>query len=66
MNIEIVRNIKREALFNRNPELLAVVGGIRFYDCPVYGDERPLVAVTAEICGYSQYWDVPTLNELLN
>ena len=64
MNLEITRNIKREALFKRNPELLAVVGGIKFYDCPIHGDERPLIAVTDTACGYSCFWDVPALEEL--
>lgn len=64
MALEIKKDIKREALFKRHPELVGVVAGVRFYECAIHGDERPLIAVTDELCGYSTFYDIPTIDEI--
>ena len=64
MHVDIAKKINRHALFERSPELVGVVAGIRFYECAIHGDDRPLIAVTADSCGYSYFHDVPTLDEL--
>lgn len=66
MSLEITKDIDRSAFFKRSPELLGVVAGVRFYECAIHGDERPLIAVTDSACGYSTFWELPEPSELLD
>lgn len=66
MHLDIAKEINRQALFKHSPELVGVVADIRFYECAIHGDERPLIAVTADRCGYSYFYDLPSLNDLID
>ena len=60
----IDKDLPRDRVFARHPTLIGVVLGVKFYECPIHGDERPLIAVTKNQCGYSHWWDLPTPEEL--
>jgi hypothetical protein len=50
----------------KNPVLIATVAGIRFYECPVRGDESPLRYITPEgKLKTSDFWEAPSLEEVL-
>jgi len=35
-------------LMSRNPTLMGIVAGYRFYESPTYGDEAPFLMITPE------------------
>lgn len=53
------------AFLSRNPTLIGIVAGIRFYEHPTYGDESPLVAILPDgRKKLSPYWECPDACEL--
>ena len=51
---------------SRNPTLIGVVGHVRFYEHPAYGDEHPLVQIDSRTgkVSVSDHWELPSLDEL--
>lgn len=64
--VTINRPFNREKFFAAHPTLIGVVGNVRFYEHPTKGDESPLIAVTETECGVSDFWDLPTFQELFD
>lgn len=52
-------------MFDQKPTRVGSVVGITFYECPLDGDESPLMVQNGEGYSYSHHWDLPTLLELL-
>lgn len=49
-----------EAFMSRKPTFIGRVNGIDLYEHPVYGDESPLVAMTAEgLVKRTSNWELP-------
>jgi hypothetical protein len=58
---------KARKFIAKNPTLIGVVLGYRFYEHPTYGDEHCLMMITPEGKVKSSGWhDVPTLDELMS
>ena len=62
----ITRTYNKEKVFKLKPALIGVVHGIRFYEHPLHGDHYPLIAVKGDQCGLTDYWDMPTVEELID
>lgn len=60
------KEINLEKFMARQPELVGIVVGIKFYEHPLYGDEVALIAIRGNQCGYSHWQEIPSLDELLN
>lgn len=60
----ITRKLNKEKTMARNPEHLGTVAGIKFYEHPIYGDESPIIADTGTEFGVTDFWEVPTLDEI--
>lgn len=61
---EIVKPYNREKVMADNPTLVGVVGGIKFYEHPKFGDESPLIADTGDQFGLTDFWELPSLSDL--
>ncbi len=48
-----------------NPTHVGTVADIRFYECPVRGDESPLIAIKGEHCVLTSDFDMPCADEML-
>jgi hypothetical protein len=46
--------------------LVATVGNFKLYECPKFGDENPLICEYEGIWYRTGFWDVPTLEELID
>ena len=66
IKLDLGREFSREKFLARNPSLIGVVAGVRFYECVIHGDEAPLIAVTDEQCGYTDYYELPKLDEFVS
>ncbi|GAB5503446.1 hypothetical protein [Pyruvatibacter sp.] len=55
---------KATAFLAKNPTFIGAVAGYRFYEHPTLGDESPLVYIKDGRVGLSDFWEVPTLDEL--
>jgi len=62
----IMRHYNKEKFMSANPTLIGVVNGIRFYEHPTCGDEVPLVAVSDDFCGLTDFWDLPEFEDLVD
>ena len=60
----VYRKLNKEKVMARNPELIGVVAGIRFYEHPAYGDESPLIADTGTEFGLTDFWELPDIADL--
>lgn len=60
----VTRKFDKAKTMAHNPTLVGVVAGIRFYEHPLRGDEAPLVADTGTEFGLTDFWDLPTLEDL--
>ena len=58
------KEISKEKFMGKNPTLVGSVAGVSFYEHPIYGDDVALIAVKGEKCGYSHWYDLPTLEEI--
>lgn len=47
------------------PTLVATVGEFKLYECPMWGDENPLICQRLGVWYRTRFWDVPTLEELI-
>ncbi|EHA1078713.1 hypothetical protein FG297_22540 [Vibrio alginolyticus] len=47
-----------------NPNHVGTVANIRFYECPVRGDESPLIAIKGEHCVLTSDFDMPCADEM--
>lgn len=47
-----------------NPNYVGTVADIRFYECPVHGDESPLIAIKGEHCVLTSDFDMPCADEM--
>lgn len=61
-----IKRYKKATVMKDNPVLIGVVAGIRFYEHPIFGDEYPLIAVIKEKCGLTNFWEIPSLEQLGN
>jgi hypothetical protein len=57
--ISIVKKLNREKFFSKRPAFLFKMGGIAFYEHPVYGDGYPIIADDGKLCGVTDYYDRP-------
>jgi len=64
--LDLGREFSREKFLARNPSLIGVIMGVRFYECVIHGDEAPLIAVTDTQCGYTDYYDMPKPDEFIS
>jgi len=64
IKLDLIRDLPRDKVMARNPTLIGIVLGVRFYECAIHGDEAPLIAVTDTQCGYTDWHDVPKDHEL--
>jgi len=62
--IYITRKVSKEKLMNQNPTLIGRVEGIEFFEHPALGDESPLIAVTKDYCGVTEFYELPTRDEV--
>ncbi len=60
----VIRAINKGHLMAMDPTLVGEVGPYKFYEHPIWGDEAPLIAVGNNECGLTDYFDLPTLEEL--
>lgn len=65
MNI-FIKRYKKSTIMKDNPVLIGVVSGIRFYEHPIFGDESPLIAIVGDKCGLTDFWELPSLEQLGN
>ena len=57
---------KAKAFLAKNPERIGAIAGHTFYEHPIYGDESPLMVITPEgKIKRSEFWELPTLEELI-
>ena len=66
IKFDLIRDLPRDKVMARNPTLVGIVLGVRFYECAIHGDDAPLIAMTDTQCGYSDFYDVPKDHELAN
>ena len=59
------RTLNLAKVMARNPTLIGVVSGIRFYEHPIYGDEAGLIAVQDGVAYQTCWFDLPDWNELI-
>ena len=64
IKLDLIRDLPRDKVIARNPTLVGMVLGVRFYECAIHGDDAPLIAITDEQCGYTDFYDVPKDHEL--
>lgn len=62
--IYTTRKINKEKLMQNNPTLIGRVSGIEFFEHPFLGDESPLIAVTTDHCGLTEFYELPTSDEV--
>ena len=48
-----------------NPTHIGTVAGIRFFEHPTKGDESPMIVKSNGIWHLTDFWDMPTLEELM-
>lgn len=60
----ITIKFNREKVMSHNPTLIGIVAGVRFYEHPIQGDESPLIADTGTEIGLTDFWELPTLDEM--
>ena len=58
------REWNKDKFMRRNPELIGTVAGIQFYEHPIMGDECPLVAIQGEHCGLTEFYELPTHDDI--
>jgi len=66
IKLDLIRDLPRDKVMARKPTLVGIVLGVRFYECAIHGDDAPLIAMTDQQCGYSDFHDVPKDHELAN
>jgi len=66
IKLDLTRELPRDKVMARNPTLIGVIMGVRFYECAIHGDEAPLIAVTDTQCGYTDYYDMPNTDEFIS
>ena len=64
MNITIERSLNKDKVLGRNPTKIGRCLGHDFYECPIHGDERPLIAIGPNGCGYTDHYELPDPFEL--
>ena len=64
IKLDLIRDLSRDKVMARNPTLVGIVLGVRFYECAIHGDDAPLIAITEAQCGYTDFYDVPKDHEL--
>lgn len=57
--------MRYEKFMSKNPTLIGVVDGVKYYEDPDYGDEGPLMYVKGGKVFMSEFWDLPSLEEAL-
>lgn len=62
--IYITKKVNQEKLMKHNPSMIGMVLGIRFYEHPILGDESPLIAVTKDYCGVTEFYELPTREDI--
>lgn len=56
--------VAAEKFLNRNPTFIGTVNGTDLYEHPIYGDENPLIAITADgRCLSTGNWELPSAEE---
>ena len=60
----IVKRYSKAKVMADNPTRIGIVGGVHFYEHPRLGDEVGLIAVDGELCGLTDFYDLPDLQEL--
>jgi len=66
IKLDLAIDLPRDEVMRHNPTLIGVIMGVRFYECPIHGDEAPLIAVTDTQCGYTDYYDMPNSGEFIS
>ena len=64
MHVTIERKLNKEKVMAKNPTKLGRVLDWDFYECPIHGDEAPLIADGPSGFGYSGHYDLPDPFEL--
>lgn len=62
--VTITKPYSREKVMADNPTLSGVVGEVKFYEHPKFGDESPLIADTGDQFGLTDHWELPSLEEI--
>jgi hypothetical protein len=60
----IKKNYNKQNFIDKKPILIGIVRGVKFYEHPIFGDESPLVAIMGDKCGLTDFWEIPTIEEL--
>jgi len=56
----------QERIMSQSPTLCGVVAGVRFYEHPKHGDEVGLMALADGQLYQTDFYDVPSLDELMD
>ena len=61
----LVKKLNNDKVNADNPTHVGTVMGVRFFEDPNYGDERPMLACINGDWYRSTCWEVPTLEEMV-
>ena len=64
MNNIIIKPYSKTKFLSAKPELIGIVNDVEFYEHPRLGDECPLIAIQGEQCGVSEFYELPSTEEL--
>ena len=65
LDIDIATTLNRDKVMSKNTTIIARVAGVTFYECPIHGDEAPLIASVPDgRFGYSDFHDIPDFMEI--
>jgi hypothetical protein len=60
---EITKRVNVQKFLACNPTLIGIMSGVRFYECPVNGDEGFLTAICGESGGQTHWLEMPDCQE---
>ena len=65
MYVEIEYKLNKDKVLAKNPTLEGRFDGYDFYECPIHGDERPLIAIGPNGCGYTPHYELPVMQDFI-
>lgn len=64
--ITMLTDKQTSAMKSHNPTLIGCVGGYRFYEHPLFGDEAPLLAENEDgAWGNTHHFEPPSVDEIV-
>ncbi len=60
-----VKQYNKRLFMAHNPKLIGVILGVKFYENPIYGDERELIAVVGEKCFLTEFFELDDIDNII-